>query len=43
VLGAPAALRAKVESTQASHHRSTEFTRPSLRNGFNGLYSSSPR
>jgi hypothetical protein len=34
---APAALRAKVESTQASHHGHTGNTRHSPRNGFNGL------
>jgi hypothetical protein len=34
---APAALRAKVESTQASHHGHTGNTRHSPRNGFNGF------
>ena len=33
---APAALRAKVESTQASHHGHAGNTRHSPRNGFNG-------
>jgi len=35
-LDAPAALRAKVESTQASHHGHAGNTRHSPRNGFNG-------
>jgi hypothetical protein len=37
MLAAPAASRAKVKSTRASHHRFTETVRHSLRNGFNGL------
>jgi hypothetical protein len=41
-LGAPAALRAKVESTQASHHGHTGNTRHSLRSGFNGFFRALP-
>jgi hypothetical protein len=41
-LDAPAALRAKVESTQASHHGHTGNTRHSLRNGFNGFLRALP-
>ena len=36
-LGAPAALRAKIKSTQASHHGHTGDIRHSPRNGFNGF------
>jgi hypothetical protein len=39
---APAASCAKVESTRVSHHRFTGITRPSLRNGFNGLFRALP-
>jgi hypothetical protein len=39
---APAALRAKIKSTQASHHRFTGSIRPSLRNGFNGFLRALP-
>src|ERR1700722_5134266 len=35
---APAALRAKIKSTQASHHRLSRIIRRFLRNGFNGLF-----
>src|SRR3984957_479355 len=35
--GAPVALRAKVKSTQASHHGHTGAIRHSPRNGFNGF------
>ena len=43
VFCAPAALRASEESTQASHHRSAETFRLSLRDGFNGLSRALPR
>src|SRR3984885_6697627 len=36
-LDAPAALRAKIKSTQASHHGHTGAIRHSPRNGFNGF------
>jgi hypothetical protein len=36
------ASRAKIESTQASHHGHTGFTRHSPRNGFNGLLRALP-
>ena len=39
---APAALRAKGESTQASHHGHAGNTRHSPRNGFNGLFRALP-
>ena len=38
---APAAARGVVGSTRVSHHRSTGI-RPSLRNGFNGLFRTLP-
>jgi hypothetical protein len=41
-LDAPAALRAKVESTQASHHGHAGNTRHSPRNGFNGFLRALP-
>ena len=40
---APAASRAEEKSTRASHHRYAETPGHSLRNGFNGLSSCSPR
>jgi hypothetical protein len=43
VFCAPIAARAWVESTRVSHYRFAETFRPSLRNGFNGLSSCSPR
>jgi hypothetical protein len=39
---APAALRAKIKSTQASHHRLSRIIRRFLRNGFNGLFRALP-
>ena len=39
---APAALCAKVESTQVSHHRFAETIRHSLRDGFNGFLRALP-
>jgi hypothetical protein len=39
---APAALRARIENTQVSHHRLTGSHRHSLRNGFNGLFRALP-
>ena len=39
---APAASYAKVESIRVSHHRFTGSIRPSLRNGFNGLFRALP-
>ena len=39
---APAALRAKIKSTQASHHGHTGDIRHSPRNGFNGLFHALP-
>jgi len=41
-LGAPAASRAKVESTRVSHHRVAERFRHSPRDGFNGFLRSFP-
>jgi hypothetical protein len=41
-LDAPAALRAKMESTQASHHGHTGVTRHSPRNGFTVSFVLSP-
>ena len=35
-------LACKVESTRVSHHRSTEITRHSLRNGFTAYFVLSP-
>ena len=40
--GAPAAARAKVESTRVSHHGRTGNTRHSPRNGFNGFLRALP-
>jgi hypothetical protein len=42
VLAAPAASRAKKKAHERSHHRFTEFNRPSLRNGFNGFLRALP-
>ena len=39
---APAALRARIESTQASHHGHAGTTRHSPRNGFNGFLRALP-
>ena len=39
---APAASYAKVESIRVSHHRFTGLIRPSLHNGFNGLFRALP-
>jgi hypothetical protein len=41
-VSAPAALRAKIKSTQASHHRFAETFRHSPRNGFNGFLRALP-
>src|SRR3984893_3571010 len=35
-------LACNVKSTRVSHHRSAETIRPSLRNGFNGLFRALP-
>jgi hypothetical protein len=43
VFGTPAAARALVESTRVSHRRLAETVRHSLRDGFSGLSSCSPR